>query len=144
AVDWEYGGRRFRLVDTAGLRRKARVSERLEQVSGGETLRALRFAEIALLVLDGTEDFDKQDLTIARQVIEEGRSLVIVANKWDAVGDKVAARKGLEDRLERSLPQARGVPLVTISAEKGQGIDRLMRAAFTVYEAWNRDRKSVV
>jgi GTP-binding protein len=138
AIDWDYGGRKLRLIDTAGLRRRARVSARIEQLSGGETLRALRFAEIALLLLDATQDFDKQDLTIARQVLEEGRALVIAANKWDAVADKQKTRQAFEDRLERSLPQARGVPLVPISAEKGQGIDRLMRAVFAVYEAWNR------
>ncbi len=138
AVDWSYGGRRLRLIDTAGLRRRARVAERLERMSGGEALRAVRFAEIVVLVLDATVGFDKQDLTIARQVVEEGRALVIAANKWDAVGDKGKTRKLLEDRLERSLPQARGVPLIAISAEKGQGIDRLMRALFDVYAVWNR------
>jgi len=138
AIDWSWEGQALRLVDTAGLRRKSRVSERLEQLSGGETLRALRFAEIVLLLLDATEGFDKQDLTIARQTIEEGRALVIVANKWDAVADKPATLRALSDRLERSLPQARGVPLITISATRGQGIERLMRAVFDVHEAWNR------
>ena len=138
AIDWTYGGRKLRLIDTAGLRRRARVAERLERVSGGEALRALRFAEIVVLVLDATIGFDKQDLTIARQVIEEGRALVIAANKWDALDDKAKTRQALEDRLERSLPQARGVPLVSISAAKGQGVDRLMKSLFEVYEAWNR------
>jgi GTP-binding protein len=138
AVDWNYGGRALRLVDTAGLRRRARVSERLEQLSGGETLHALRFAEIVLLVLDATESFDKQDLTIARQVLEEGRALVVAANKWDAVTDKPATLRAMEDRLERSLPQARGVPLVTISGARGRGIDPLMRAVFSVHAAWNK------
>ena len=138
AIDWTYGGRKLRLIDTAGLRRRARVAERLERMSGGEALRALRFAEIVVLVLDATLGFDKQDLTIARQVIEEGRALVIAANKWDALDDKAIARKALEDRLERSLPQARGVPLISISAAKGQGVDRLMKSLFEVYEAWNK------
>jgi len=138
AIDWTYGGRKLRLIDTAGLRRRARVAEKLERVSGGETLRALRFAEIVVLVLDATVGFDKQDLTIARQVVEEGRALLIAANKWDAVDDKAKTRKALEDRLERSLSQARGVALVSISASSGQGVDRLMRSLFDVYEAWNR------
>ncbi len=138
AVDWLYGGRRLRLIDTAGLRRRARVAERLERMSGGEALRALRFAEIVVLVLDATVGLDRQDLTIARQVVEEGRALVIAANKWDAVDDKARTRKSLEDRLERSLPQARGVPLISIAAAKGQGVDRLMKSLFEVYEAWNR------
>ncbi|MEX2297029.1 MAG: ribosome biogenesis GTPase Der [Dongiaceae bacterium] len=137
-IDWEYGGRKMRLVDTAGLRRRARISERLEQLSGAETARALKFAQVVVLVLDGTESFEKQDLTIAREVLEEGRALVIAANKWDAVADTDTALKALADRIERSLPQARGIPLVTISAETGEGISRLMRRVFEIYENWNR------
>jgi GTPase len=137
-IDWEYGGRAMRLVDTAGLRRRARVSERLELLSGAETARALRFAQVVVLVLDATEDFEKQDLTIAREVLEEGRALVIAANKWDAVGDRDATLKALTDRIERSLPQARGIPLVTISAETGSGIAALMRRVFEIYENWNQ------
>jgi GTP-binding protein len=136
-IDWEYGGRPMRLVDTAGLRRRSRISERLEQLSGAETARALKYAQVVVLVLDGTESFEKQDLTIAREVLEEGRALVIAANKWDAVTDPDATLKALKDRIERSLPQARGIPLVTISAEKGEGISRLMRRVFEIYERWN-------
>ncbi|MEX0807818.1 MAG: ribosome biogenesis GTPase Der [Dongiaceae bacterium] len=137
-IDWEYGGRAMRLVDTAGLRRRARISERLEHLSGAETARALKFAQVVVLVLDGTESFEKQDLTIAREVLEEGRALVIAANKWDAVGDTDTTLKALADRIERSLPQARGIPLVTISAETGEGISKLMRRVFEIYENWNR------
>ncbi|MEX2200003.1 MAG: ribosome biogenesis GTPase Der [Dongiaceae bacterium] len=136
-IDWEYGGRKMRLVDTAGLRRRARISERLEQLSGAETARALKYAQVVVLVLDATESFEKQDLTIAREVLEEGRALVIAANKWDAVAEPDAALKSLKDRIERSLPQARGIPLVTISAEEGEGIARLMRRVFEIYEKWN-------
>jgi GTP-binding protein len=136
-IDWEYGGRPMRLVDTAGLRRRSRISERLEQLSGAETARALKYAQVVVLVLDATESFEKQDLTIAREVLEEGRALVIAANKWDAVADPDATLKALRDRIERSLPQARGIPLVTISAEEGEGIARLMRRVFEIYEKWN-------
>jgi GTP-binding protein len=136
-IDWEYGGRPMRLVDTAGLRRRSRISERLEQLSGAETARALKYTQVVVLVLDATESFEKQDLTIAREVLEEGRALVIAANKWDAVADPDATLKALRDRIERSLPQARGIPLVTISAEEGEGIARLMRRVFEIYEKWN-------
>ena len=136
-IDWEYDGRPMRLVDTAGLRRRSRISERLEQLSGAETARALKYAQVVVLVLDAIESFEKQDLTIAREVLEEGRALVIAANKWDAVADPDATLKALGDRIERSLPQARGIPLVTISAEEGEGIARLMRRVFEIYEKWN-------
>jgi len=136
-VDWEYGGRPLELVDTAGLRRRSRVSDKLEKLSVDDTLRTIRFANVAVLMLDATVMLEKQDLTIARLVIEEGRALVIAANKWDAVENPSEAMQALRDRMQTSLPQVRGIPVVTLSALKGQNLDRLMKAVFDIYEVWN-------
>ncbi|MCI0431729.1 MAG: ribosome biogenesis GTPase Der [Rhodospirillales bacterium] len=138
AVDWEWRGRKLRLVDTAGLRRRARVEAKLEKLSAVDALRAIRFAEVVVLVLDAAEGLEKQDLTIARLVEEEGRALVIAANKWDLVANKLAARRKLRDRIEASLSQVKGVPVVTLSALTDHNLDRLLKAVIEAYEAWNR------
>ena len=138
AIDWTYEGRPLRLVDTAGLRRRARVTEKIEKLSSADSLRAVRFAQVVVLLLDVEEGLEKQDLTIARMVVDEGRALVIGVNKWDSVGDRDAALTGIRQRLERSLPQVRGIPLVPLSARQGQHLDRLMAAVFSAYEVWNR------
>jgi GTPase len=144
AVEWEHDGRRIALVDTAGLRRRARVDSRLEKMSGAETIRAIKYAQIVALVLDGTVGdehepmLERQDLTIARHVLDEGRALIIVVNKWDAVEDRGVALRSLQGRLEISLPQARGVPIVALSALTGRNIERLMPAVFGAYDVWNR------
>ncbi|ABC23879.1 ribosome biogenesis GTPase Der [Rhodospirillum rubrum] len=137
-VDWEWGGRRFRLVDTAGLRRKARVENSLEKLMVADTLNAIRLAEVCVLMLDANMVMDRQDLTIARLVIDEGRALVIAVNKWDACADRKAALQRLADRLETSLAQVRGVPFVTLSALEGHGLNRLMDAALEAHAKWNR------
>jgi len=138
AVAWRYRGRDIRLVDTAGLRRSARVAEKLEKLSVEDTLRAVRFAQVVVLVLDANDMLERQDLTIARLVIDEGRALVIAANKWDLVMDKTAALARLRDRIETSLPQLRGLRPVTISALAGKNLDRLLDAVLAAYELWNR------
>ena len=138
AIDWAYEGRPLRLVDTAGLRRRARVDHKLEKLSVGETTRAIRFAQVVVLVLDGEAMLERQDLTIARRVVDEGRALVVAANKWDIVGDRAEARQRLRDRLETSLPQIKGVPVVHISALHGRNLDRLLRAVFDIYGTWNK------
>jgi GTP-binding protein len=138
AVDWAWRGRPIRLVDTAGLRRRARVVERLERLATDDTQRAIRYAHVVVLVLDGDDMAEKQDLTIARQVLEEGRALVIAANKWDRIADKPAALKKLRDRLEFSLPQSRGLAVVTISALAGRNLDKLLDAVLAAYDLWNR------
>jgi GTP-binding protein len=137
AVDFTHDGRELRLVDTAGLRRKARVSERVEQMAVDDTLRAIRLAHVAILVLDADAVLDKQDLSIARWVLEEGRALVIAVNKWDAVADRQASLERLSDRLQTSLPQVSGVPTVTISALKGHRLDELLDAVLKIYDVWN-------
>lgn len=138
AVDWEYRGRRLRLVDTAGLRRRANVVERLEKLATDDSDRAIRFAQMVVLVLDATQPMEKQDLTIARRVIDEGRAMVIAVSKWDLVEDRQAALQRFRDRLETSLQQVKGIELVPVSGETGAGVPRLMEAVFRTFEAWNR------
>ena len=137
AVQWSYRGQEFQLVDTAGLRKRAKVAEKLEKMSVEDTLRAIRFAQVVVLVLDANEGLERQDLTIARHSVDEGRALVIALNKWDACEDREAALRQLDDRLERSLPQVRGVPKVAISALEGRHLDRLMDAVLEAYRVWN-------
>lgn len=138
SVPFEHKGRPIKLVDTAGLRRKARITESLEYMSAGDTLRTIQYAQIAVLLLDGDAILDKQDLTIARHVIEEGRALIIAVNKWDIVKDKKAALQRLSDRLQTSLPQVRGIPIVTLSARTGKGLNKLLPAVLRAYDVWNR------
>lgn len=137
-VDSSHDGRPVRLVDTAGLRRRSQVIARIERMSVEATERAVRLAEVVVLVVDSTVMLERQDLTIARHVVEEGRALVIAANKWDLIDDPAAALALLNDRIERSLPQIKGVPTVTVSALTGANKDRLMRAVFRAYEVWNK------
>src|SRR5690606_9823076 len=137
AVEWEYEGRAIKLVDTAGLRRKARVQHKLEKLSVADSLRVIRMAEVVVLLIDGLETFEKQDLSIAAHVIEEGRALVIAVNKWDAVEDRQATLKLIRDRLEISLPQVRGIPVVTLSALSGRGVEKLLPKVLEVYKLWN-------
>lgn len=138
AIDWSWKDQAIRLIDTAGLRRHSRVVEKLERLSGADTRRAIQYAHVVVLVLDGNDMLEKQDLTIARQVVEEGRALIIAANKWDAVEDKNAAIKKLHERIDWSLPQAKGIPVITMSAMTERGLDKLMQAVLDIYETWNK------
>jgi GTP-binding protein len=134
---WSWRGRPMLLIDTAGLRRKARIDDRLEQLSVSDTLRVIREVQLVVLVLDATLMLEKQDLTIARQVVEEGRALVIAVNKWDLIDDPQAALRKLRDRLEISLPQVKGVPFVTLSAIQGRKLDELMKSVVRTHDLWN-------
>ena len=134
--EWKYKGRRINLVDTAGLRRQSRISDSLEKMSAASTKRAAFLAQVVVLVLDADAVLDKQDLTIARQVLDEGRALVIAVNKWDIAKRKETLQR-LNDRLQSSLAQADGVPTVTISALKKENLDKLMSAVLKVYDRWN-------
>jgi len=136
-VEWTHKGRRMRLVDTAGLRRQARIDDSLEKLSVSNTLEAIRHAEVVVLVLDAAAILDKQDLTIARMVIDEGRALVVAVNKWDAVDNPQVALNRLSDRLETSLPQAKGVATATLSALSGKGVERLMDQVVETHGIWN-------
>ncbi len=120
------------------MRRRPRVEHKLEKLSVADTLRAIRYAEIVMLVIDATIGLEKQDLTIAAHVVEEGRGMVLAVNKWDAVSDPNATLRAIRDRLSISLPQVRGIPLITVSAREGRNLDGLMRAALALWETWNR------
>ncbi|MER2520584.1 MAG: ribosome biogenesis GTPase Der [Bdellovibrionales bacterium] len=137
-VNWEYKGHPIRLVDTAGLRKRARVTGNLEKLSTHETMRSVRLAHVVVLVVDADQPLDKQDLVIAHHVMEEGRALIIAVNKWDAVKDPRAAMKRVEEKIEDSLAQAAGIPVVPISALKGEGLDRMMKEVMRIYEIWNQ------
>lgn len=138
AVDWEWRDRRFKLVDTAGMRRRARVDEKVEKLAVADSLRVIRMANVVVLVVDAGAILDKQDLTIARLVISEGRALVIAVNKWDTVDDRAMALRQVEDKLEASLGYIKGVKVVTISALKGHKLDTLLDGVLETYTVWNR------
>lgn len=137
SVDWEWNGREIKLFDTAGIRRKARVQEKLEKLSVADALRAIKFAEVVVVLLDATIPFEKQDLRITDLIVREGRALVIALNKWDLVEDRAAKLRELREECERLLPQVSGVELVTLSGLNGQGIDKLMQAVMRAHEVWN-------
>jgi GTP-binding protein len=127
-----------RIVDTAGMRKKARVEKQLEQMSVGATIAALKEAEVVVLVLDALLGMDEQDLRIARLAEREGRALVIALNKWDAVEDRAAARKRIADVLTASLAQSKGLAVVPLSAANGDGVAKLMPAVRATHANWNR------
>ena len=139
AVQWrDATGGLVRLVDTAGMRKKARIEEKLEQMSVASTLGALKEAELVVLVVDALLGMDEQDLRIARLAEREGRAVVIAFNKWDAIEDRAAARQQLDDVLTASLAQLKGIAVVPLSARTGRGLDKLMPAVRAAYALWNR------
>jgi GTP-binding protein len=138
AVDWTWRNRAFRLFDTAGLRRKARVDGKLEKLAVADALRAVQFAEVVVLVIDVDLPFEKQDLQIADLVEQEGRAIVIALDKWDLVADRQKLRAELMEKAKRLLPQLAGVALVPVSGLTGEGLDQLMEAVVKAYTVWNR------
>jgi GTP-binding protein len=138
AVDVARQGRDFRVFDTAGLRRRSRIEEKLEKLSVADTLRAIRFAEVVVLVLDSQNRFEEQDLRIADLVEREGRALVIAVNKWDLVERQGGEIGRLREEADRLLPQLRGTPLVAVSGLTGDGLDRMMKAVEEAYAIWNK------
>ncbi|MGV6847633.1 MAG: ribosome biogenesis GTPase Der [Marinibacterium sp.] len=135
-VTWN--GTPMRLFDTAGMRKKAKVQEKLEKLSVSDGLRAVRFAEVVVVLLDAAIPFEQQDLRIADLAAREGRAVVVAVNKWDLEDDKSFKLKALRQGFERLLPQLKGAPLVTVSARTGRGLDRLHDAIVSAYEVWNR------
>ena len=125
------------LVDTAGLRRKARIEMPLEKMSVSASIEALKMAEVVLLCVDGTEGMHEQDLQLGRLIEREGRGCVLVINKWDAVADRTATKKAFSDRLETSMAQMKGIPVLTISAMTGAGVERVLPAVRRTYDLWN-------
>lgn len=138
AIDWHYQGHDIKLFDTAGLRRKARISEALETLSAKDTLESIQYAEIVILMVDALQPLDKQDLQIARHIIEEGRALVIALNKWDLIKNKRELLSEVQYKIDESLNQARGVSIIPISGIKGDNLPELMNAVFTIYDRWNK------
>src|SRR5262249_5830345 len=138
AVEISWKGRDFRVFDTAGLRRRARIEEKLEKLSVADALRAVRFAEVVVLMLDAQNRFEEQDLRIADLIEREGRSLVIAVNKWDLMADKPGQISALRKDADHWLPQVVGVPVVAVSGLMGEGIDRLMQAIVDAYAVWNK------
>ena len=138
ASDLEWSGRPVRLYDTAGLRRKAKVTDLAEKLGASDAIRAIRFAEVVVVLIDAERPFEHQDLTIADLATEEGRALVIAVNKWDLVEDKQKRLKELRETLAQRLSQVPGVALVPISALAGRGLDKLSSAILAAYDTWNR------
>ncbi|WP_371422909.1 ribosome biogenesis GTPase Der [Tardiphaga sp.] len=138
SVELNYKGRDFRIFDTAGLRRRSRIEEKLEKLSVADTLRAVRFAEVVVLMMDSQNKFEEQDLRIADLIEREGRALVIAVNKWDLVEKQGGQIGQLRTDADHWLPQVRGVPIVAISGLMGEGVDRLMKAIEDSYSIWNR------
>ncbi len=138
ALDVTWGGRAFRIADTAGLRKKAKVQETLEKLSTSDALRAVRFAEVVVVLMEADSALETQDLRIADLAEREGRAIVLAVNKWDAAEDRDARRRELMAEAERLLPQLKGVPFVTISGLTGRGLDKLKTAIEGVHEVWNR------
>ena len=137
-LPWKYRGMPMKLFDTAGLRKKSKVTGKLERLSVADALRAVQFADVVVLLIDGELGLEKQDAQIADLVHREGRALVIAINKWDLVQDRATALKSVREKVEMVLPQVRGVPIVTLSAETGEGVDKLMPAIKKISELWDK------
>ncbi|MET0587089.1 MAG: ribosome biogenesis GTPase Der [Novosphingobium sp.] len=144
AVDWKWTDpdsgeeRAVRLIDTAGMRKKARVVDKLEKLSVADARHAIDFAEVVVLLLDATLGLEHQDLKIASKVLEEGRALMIAINKWDIAENPSSLFNGIRAALEDGLAQVRGVPLLAVSARTGKGLDQMLSAAFEIREAWSK------
>lgn len=137
-VDWQFNGVKMRLVDTAGLRKKSRVFETIEKMAVDDTLRAIRLAQVAILVIDAETLFEKQDFFIGGHVVDEGRALIVAVNKWDKIKNKEETLDELRYLIAKTLPQVKDVPLVTISALQGKRLDQLMQTVLDVYKLWNK------
>jgi GTP-binding protein len=138
AVDLAWNGRRFRIHDTAGLRRRAKIDEKLEKLSVADALNAIRFAEVVVLLMDAEKPFEEQDLRIADLIAREGRALVLAMNKWDLVAHRPGAAAKLRAEADHWLPQVKGVPILPVSGLRGEGLDRMMQAVIDIHVLWNR------
>jgi GTP-binding protein len=138
STDFEWNGQKIRLWDTAGIRRKAKVTGKIEKLAVADALRAIRFAECVVVLIDATMPIESQDLTLCNLVAQEGRAIVLALSKWDIVEDKQKTMKEIESKLEDVLPEIRGVPVVTVSAIQERGLDKLLKAVMGAVETWNR------
>jgi GTP-binding protein len=137
-LDWEWRGRKIKVFDTAGLRKRARIEDKIEKLAAADAIRAVKFAEVVVVLLDATIPFEKQDLSIVDLCEREGRALVIGLNKWDLIESRGATLSRLKEDATRLLPQIRGCPLVPLSGLSKQGIERLMEAVVQMHSVWNR------
>jgi len=137
-LDWDWNGRRVQLVDTAGLRKRAKIDDKLERLSAADTKRAIDHAEVVVLLLDATRGLESQDLRIASQVVEEGRALIIALNKWDVADNASALFNGVKAALAEGLAQVKDVPLLTVSGKTGKGVETLLEVAAELRDAWSR------
>ncbi len=143
AIDWRWTApdgttRPVRLVDTAGMRKRARIDDKLERLAVADARRAVDFAEVVVLLLDGTRGLEAQDLKVADAVLRQGRALIVAINKWDAVEDGSALFNGIRAALDEGLAQARGLPLLSVSGRTGKGVETLLATAFDLRETWSR------
>ena len=138
SIQWEWNGQPVQLVDTAGLRKRAKVDDKLERLSAADTRRAIDYAEVVVLLLDATRGLESQDLRIASETLEEGRALLIAVNKWDVAEHASSLFNGIKAALDEGLAQLRDVPLLTVSAKTGKGIDTILKVAFELREQWSR------
>ena len=137
ATDWSFGGRVIKLWDTAGIRRKSRVSGKVEKLAVADALRATRFADCVVVLIDASLEIERQDLTLCDLVAQDGKAVVLALSKWDLVEDKQKRLKQVESDLEDVLPEIKGVLVVTLSAERNRGLDKLMKAVFKAVEIWS-------
>jgi GTP-binding protein len=137
-LDWEWQGRPVQLVDTAGLRKRSKIDDKLEKLSAADTRRSIDYAEVVVLLLDATRGLEAQDLRIADQVVEEGRALLIALNKWDVAENASSLFNGVKAALEEGLSQLKNVPVLAISAKTGKAVDDVLKVAFELRESWSR------
>ena len=139
AVDCEFEGRQLKLVDTAGMRRKANVITKLEKLAVADSLHSIQYAQVVILVIDAEQPLEKQENTIAALVEQEGRAMVLAVNKWDEVKDKPAYLKAIEERLVSVMPQMKGIPVIPISGKTGWNVPKLLKECFRIYGLWNKE-----
>jgi GTPase len=137
STDWSFGGREIKLWDTAGIRRKSRVTGKIEKLAVSDALRAIRFADCVVVLIDASMEIERQDLALSDLVATEGRAVVLALSKWDLVEDKQKVLAEVHSQLEDVLPEIRGVPVVTISAKQERGVDKMMKAVFEAVDRWS-------
>ena len=138
SIPFEWKGNKVILTDTAGLRKRAKVTHSLEKISAADSKHALDYAEVVIVVVDAANPLESQDLTVARKVVEEGRALLLAVNKWDTVKNQTAVKNTIKERLHNSLQQVKGLPVIYISAKTGMGMDLLMKEVFRIHKVWNK------
>lgn len=137
AIDWQYKGRTLRLIDTAGMRKKAKIDHKVEKLSVSDTLRSIKYAHVVVMLLDANAVLEHQELAIIEHIVQEGRAIVLAINKWDTIREHAAALNEIHHRVDRLLPQIKGVPVITLSALQGKNTDKLIDSCLEMYKLWN-------